>query len=398
MQALLAVFKTRNGDPSREKDTGIEKCEVTVEDETGGVKSRFVVRLMCRHGEYAIFHIHCHAGPFNFSSGVLKVYRLTFEPTASIHAIFDASINKNRWEISSRTLREFVEHFGPGTEYLDIFSEDGRVSFISFTEKVVSGSRTIYNPNVLFRANDLTEVLRQPLHTSIAIDTLEFSHFSVEEGLHLVISVKDFKAIITHAGSISTTVVACYSYPSRPLQLKYSDDGITSEFILMTMGDFKGRSITPSIGSGRATSKRPVTRQALEASSNRKITSHSMAPPRASTAVRSRTVRPSPPPPQPSIEANAMFFTESDDDGRWDPVGSEEEREEAIGWNATAENVVVTWHPVTGANITQDANAISFNRTLHNHAPSTQGLDKGARDESGSAQQVSPTQRISQVG
>ena len=33
-----------------------------------------------------------------------------------------------------------MEHFGPGTEQLDIYSEDGRVSLTSYTEKVMSGS------------------------------------------------------------------------------------------------------------------------------------------------------------------------------------------------------------------------------------------------------------------
>lgn len=77
-----------------------------------------------------------------------------------------------------------------------------------------------------------------------------------------------------------------------------------------------------------------------------------------------------------------MFFTESDDDRGWDPVGSEDDREEAIGWNASADN---------------DAGAVSFNRTLHNHAPSTQGTNRRAREASGTAHQVPPTQRISQI-
>ena len=52
----------------------------------------------------------------------------------------------------------------------------------------------------------MTEILKQPLHTTIAIDTLEFAEFAVEEKLHIVISVKDFKSIVTHAGTTNTTV------------------------------------------------------------------------------------------------------------------------------------------------------------------------------------------------
>jgi len=53
-----------------------------------------------------------------------------------MHALFVKETAKNYWSISSKTLREFVEHFGPGTEQLDIYSEDGRVSLTSYTERL----------------------------------------------------------------------------------------------------------------------------------------------------------------------------------------------------------------------------------------------------------------------
>jgi hypothetical protein len=37
-------------DPLREKDIGIEKCEVSIEDGAGESKSRFIVKMTCRHG------------------------------------------------------------------------------------------------------------------------------------------------------------------------------------------------------------------------------------------------------------------------------------------------------------------------------------------------------------
>lgn len=71
---------------------------------------------------------------------MLKTYRLTFESVHPMHAMFARESANNCWSISSKTLREFVEHFGPGTEQLDIYSEDGRVSLTSYTEKVMSGN------------------------------------------------------------------------------------------------------------------------------------------------------------------------------------------------------------------------------------------------------------------
>src|SRR3954466_4566744 len=87
--------------------------------------------------------------PLIFVPGVLKTYRLTFEAVAPMHALFVKESANNNWSISSRTLREYVEHFGPGTEQLDIYSEDGKVSFTSYTEKIMSGSGR-YNSNSRF--------------------------------------------------------------------------------------------------------------------------------------------------------------------------------------------------------------------------------------------------------
>jgi cell cycle checkpoint control protein RAD9A len=192
------------------------------------------------------------------------------------------------------------------------------------------------------------DVLKQPLQTTIAIDTQEFSEFSVEEKLHVIISVKDFKAIVTHAGITSTTVSALYSYPMSPMLLKYNDEGMTCEFILMTIGDFRGSSATPGLTGIRSGSSRPVAKQPLEASftrSDAKATASMPPPPRSAApsiareTARTRTLGPSPPPPQPSLQSNALFFPEEDDDRRWDPV--DEEDEEMLAWDASGENVRV---------------------------------------------------------
>jgi len=189
------------------------------------------------------------------------------------------------------------------------------------------------------------EILKQPLHTTIAIDTLEFGEFSVEEKLHIVVSVKDFKSIITHAGITNTMVKALYSRPSSPMQLTYSDEGVLSEFILMTIGESRGGSATPAPNAARANSKRPALRQPLEATSSSRRTKNSEMPPPAAGAApslgretaKSKVSRPSPPPPQPSIQSQALFFPEADEDRRWDPVNYEEE--EMLLWDTGADNV-----------------------------------------------------------
>ncbi|KAH8683364.1 Rad9-domain-containing protein [Tricladium varicosporioides] len=309
-KALLSVFKGRIGDQTRERETAIERCDVSVEDGEGA-KSRFVIKIICKHG-------------------VVKTYRLTFESVAPMHALFVRESAKNHWAISSKTLREFVEHFGPGTEQLDIYTEDGRVSLTSYTEKIVSGN----------------EILKQPLHTTITVDTLEFAEFAVQEQLHIVISVKDFKSIVTNAGITNTIVTALYSQPNCPMQLTYSDEGILSEFILMTIGENRNASTTPAPNTSRASSKRPGSRQPLEATSgSKKAAMADMPPPPRSVAsshaqggASNRMTRPSPPPPQPSIRADELFVPAGDDDRRWDPVNYDED-EEMLMWDTGMDDV-----------------------------------------------------------
>lgn len=186
-----------------------------------------------------------------------------------------------------------------------------------------------------------TEVLKQPLHTTIAIDILEFGQFSVQEKLHIVISVKDFKSIVTHASITNTMVKAHYSQPSNPMQLTYGDDGINAEFILMTIGESRGASATPAPGGSRANSRQPASRQRLEATSSSKRTNTTEMPPPPLMAAPSvsreilgrKDSRPSPPPPQPSVHSQSLFLEPEDDDQRWEPHEYDEDEGEMVSWD-----------------------------------------------------------------
>ena len=49
-------------------------------------------------------------------------------------------------------LRTFIEYFGAGTELLDIYSEEGRVTFTSYTEKVMNDMGLRFLKNVAIDA------------------------------------------------------------------------------------------------------------------------------------------------------------------------------------------------------------------------------------------------------
>lgn len=55
------------------------------------------------------------------------------------HAKFDKNEAIHHWTISSRTLRQLMDHFGPGIELLDINTDgDNVVNFTCFTEKAIN--------------------------------------------------------------------------------------------------------------------------------------------------------------------------------------------------------------------------------------------------------------------
>ncbi len=74
-------------------------------------------------------------------AGMTKTYRLTYEVTEVMHALFDRTAATQGWKISARVLREYIEYFGPKTEQLDLLAQEGKAIFTSFTEKIQDGKR-----------------------------------------------------------------------------------------------------------------------------------------------------------------------------------------------------------------------------------------------------------------
>jgi cell cycle checkpoint control protein RAD9A len=208
--------------------------------------------------------------------------------------------------------------------------------------------------------------LKKPLQTSIAVETDEFDEIDVEDKLHVVISVKDFRAIIQHAGIIGNNLSARYSLPFLPIQLSYSSDAISCEFLVMTFGE---RGTNPAQKTkkgqknGTAHSAAPrleaTSRRASEApqetnrthvpmnnESNRLAASRQIPPnptPQLSAARASVSrlsafdLRPSQRPPPPTLRSESLFV---DDDG-WDPPEEEGDEDEnaRLEWDHSANPV-----------------------------------------------------------
>ncbi|KAM7223711.1 hypothetical protein V8F06_000727 [Rhypophila decipiens] len=337
IKSLLSVFRTRTGggDFGRgDKDAAVESCDVAVDDGPGK-KSRLVTRINCRNG-------------------ITASHSLSFEPKAPTHAKFDKSTARNHWTISSRTLRQLMDHFQPGIELLDINTDDESrlVNFTCFTEKTQKRG-----------ANINEGVLKKPLHTNIAVEMDEFDDVEVQDKLHVIISVKDFRAILQHAQLTSGDLTASYGDPGRPMKLSYSRDGVICDFILMTVGEKDasiqkhkdsrakssdaakaGQQAQPGLDSA---SQRPssVTGKNVNQQTSERPNQPLSTPTRL-PAVRQPgfEMRPPPLPAPGSARSDSLFVQQDDDqDQMWEPVNPDEEDEEEatdnsrLEWNATNE-------------------------------------------------------------
>lgn len=56
-----------------------------------------------------------------------------------MQALFNKSAAHNIFQVSAKMLKEYSEYFAPKAEQLGIYAEGGRVTFASFTEKIMDG-------------------------------------------------------------------------------------------------------------------------------------------------------------------------------------------------------------------------------------------------------------------
>jgi cell cycle checkpoint control protein RAD9A len=189
--------------------------------------------------------------------------------------------------------------------------------------------------------------LKQPLHTSVTLDSKDFDEYMVKDGLHVAISAKDFKAVVIHADSLKTPITARYTRPCRPMQLAYKAEGIGAEFTLMTRGE-----VDDNDDNQPASSSRPASQLSARPAAQRVPASgRPSMPPPPTPSARSSASRPLPPPPSRSeiistdasrsafADLNDSLFVPADDDRQWDEQDYEEEQEDILTWNSKVEAV-----------------------------------------------------------
>lgn len=188
----------------------------------------------------------------------------------------------------------------------------------------------------------------------------EFDVIDVAEKLHIIISVRDFRAILQHANWTSSELNTAYSRPGRPMKISYNGDGIICEFVLMTV-DERG---TAAQKKGQSKAAAQAARPALNAASQapaaeanhnprqpsppkeQQAQQASMPPPaRRSAAPRSSQFDIRAPLAQPpsTLKSDSLFLPQPDDDDQWEPVNPDDEDEEGenprLEWGASNEPV-----------------------------------------------------------
>ena len=231
----------------------------------------------------------------------------------------------------------------------------------------------------------------------------------VEEKLHVAISAKDFKAIVTHADTLKATLLARYTRPCRPLQISYEAEGMMCEFTLMTRGDAGETTTDAPLGNTRELSARPFPSpaQAAAASGTEKRPalnptqppSNATAQPPPLDAARQEAATTPTPRPSVPIDPNSLFIP-VDDDQQWDEPNYGDEEEDTLGWDASIDHVSLHAFHLCNAiadALSKDELRASIGGRIQDNEPSmTESMQRNSNGQRKTLA-IPPTQRISQV-
>lgn len=247
----------------------------------------------------------------------------------------------------------------------------------------------------------------------------EFDEIDVADNLHIIISVRDFRAVLQHANWTSSELSAVYSRPGRPMKISYNGDGIMCEFVLMTV-DERG---TAAQSRGRPRTAVRETRSALESSMNRpaseaehrsrqaspsqqqdqRATDQTQMPPptRKSNAPRSSQFDIRAPTKQPpsTLKSDSLFLPQPDEDEQWEPMNPDEDDE--------GENARLEWDASNGPVSNTGCFGVIMTSQLIDHGMQTSTMRisdhfTGSRNSASDASEelptaLEPTQKLSDV-
>lgn len=237
------------------------------------------------------------------------------------------------------------------------------------------------------------------------MDLDEFEDVEVEDELHIIVPVRDFRAIVQHAGAAGTELSTRYSHPGQPIKVWYAGDAMHCDFLLMTVGERgnPGQKMRSQRKGKKAAAPEleAASRRASAAPSERAASVSRPTPqpsvPRPSVQRRGYfEMRPSQAPPPPSrMMSESLFVGGGDDDDEWAPVRDEDEEEEdaRLEWDGTATRVSCAIE----AGLFFSAANILFqeDEQTSNEIQMPPGLAEAAPDSTQQTSFLEPTQKLS---
>lgn len=189
------------------------------------------------------------------------------------------------------------------------------------------------------------------MQTAVTANVADFDEFQVQSQVHIAITVKDFKAIVTHSDTLHCQFKTYFSHPGKPLQFSYEAFGIECTFTLMTIND--GRSVPAPVlanthqMSTRTSKKVETASEAASGISRSRNKAGDMPPPPLPPPHphgrrplgRAKPTQTTPVSQAPGLESDSLFIQQEDDDERWAP--NDFEQDDALGWDASANTVGV---------------------------------------------------------
>jgi cell cycle checkpoint control protein RAD9A len=184
----------------------------------------------------------------------------------------------------------------------------------------------------------------------------------------VVISVKDFKAIVTHADTLDAVLNTCYTKPGRPLQFGYDQPGISCRFTLMTASDSRSPAVADT--GNKATARKPSTEQASAANTDRQRQSRIMLPPprpegrRNTQTLGRRKPDDETNSAQPSRqESETLFVPQEDEDRTWDPTNYDD-GEEMLAWDSREPDVSIIAYSSSSTHSSRCHSSISNSKIM----------------------------------
>jgi len=131
--------------------------------------------------------------PMLTNSGVVKTHQLTYSPAQSLYAFGDRSQCTQHFVVPSKLAKEYLDHFQSRIEEVDIYVDGDKLIWNGFTEGFTGDDSRMG----LSLYSLITELLKQPLQTQVSLSTGELDDHQLHEGVHILLSVRDFKVITT---------------------------------------------------------------------------------------------------------------------------------------------------------------------------------------------------------